>query len=276
MLHAQQFSHQSVLRELEFSRITMLLVAISLFSATGCQSSQGVKSIGGQGPEIIKLNYNAVVLKYETKDLGRLFARTKNKTMSTGFTSRFSLSGKESIEPSAPAGKWSQARIEIVYPHPDGNESKGLATLIVSRHAPVESSSKSFKQKMSNGLSRMMMRASGTSSELTQLVGSEKVSSESVDEEVWQLNLPKEELDLLLSEFSHRGFFNKQERPRGEATVSITVDQGEFSKRWTSEPRLEDLMQQIYNQGELSAFKTQGAKIHSVSAIQQDTIPIKG
>ncbi len=251
------------------AQLVLLLAFYSLFLLPGCKTAQVVTQSEPEGPKAIKPGYNMLVLNYETKDLRRLFSRIKTGSVKNNLASHLSFGEQteqnEPLKSADPAGKWSQARIQIVYPHPDGSEDKGLARLVVSRHSPVNPASQKSGVSMKDRVSRLMLRASGASPELASQINSGKVKAETVDEEVWQLDLPKEELDILLSELSQRGFFNQQERPRGEAVVSILVDQGELSKRWTSEPRLEDLMQQIYDEGELSAFNTQGAKTFSVS-----------
>lgn len=245
-------------------------VLLSLFLMPGCKSTQIIGQSKPACSKVIQPNYNVLVLNYETKDLRRLFSRIKTGSAANSLTSHFSRTekpvAKELKNSTAPANEWSQARIQIVYPHPDGSEEKGLAKLVVSRHSPSDpADAQQANIGLKDRISRLMLRASRTSPELALQINSKEMKTETVDEEIWQLDLPKEELDILLSELSQRGFFNQQERPRGEATVSIMVDQGELSKRWTSEPRLEDLMKQIYDEGELSAFNTQGAKAVSVS-----------
>lgn len=280
MLWAQLFPRLTVSSNLLHSCIAGLLVFAGLASISGCQTAQVMKQVGTENPGGIKPAYDALVLNYETTDLRRLFSRIKNRSVASGLATRFSRDEKsaeeEPLEKTGPESKWCQARIQIVYPHPDGSEDKGLARLIVSRDCQLKAATPSVTTRLKDGLSRIILRASGTSEELVQLASSSKKEQQLMDEEIWHLSLPKEELDILLSELSQRGFFNKQERPRGEARVSIVVDQGEVSKRWTSEPRLEDLMQQIYDEGELSAFNTQGAKIHSVSSSRPKASPLKG
>lgn len=252
------------------AQLILPLMLLSLLFSSGCKTSQVVSQSKPEGSAGgIKPGYNDLVLNYETTDLRRLFSRIKTGSVANSLASHFSF-GEESIskEPLKSAdqvGKWSQARIQIVYPHPDGSEDKGLARLVVSRHSPIKPVSHQSSINLKDRLSRLMLRASGASPEFAQQIGHKEGESQTVDEEVWQLDLPKEELDILLSELSERGFFNQQERPRGEATVSILVDQGKLSKRWTSEPRLEDLMQQVYDEGKLSAFNTHGTKTLTVS-----------
>ncbi len=249
------------------------IIPVILLSAVllpGCKSAQVVTRLEKDCSKVLQPHYNALVLNYETKDLGRLFARIKSGTVANSLKSRFSHTDQavsdQAVTASPPESEWSQARIQIVYPHPDGSTDKGLAKLVVTRHSPVSPDNSNLNRTgMRERVSRLMLRISGASPELAQQVSNKKADVKTVDEEIWQLDLPKDELDILLSELSQRGFFNRQERPRGEATVSISVDKGELSKRWTSEPRLEDLMKQIYDEGELSAFNTQGAKAVSVS-----------
>lgn len=246
------------------------VILLSVIFFPGCKSAQVVTRLEKDCSKVLQPHYDALVLNYETKDLGRLFSRIKSGSVANTLASRFSQNERTSsghMDTTAPpASEWSQARIQIIYPHPDGSVDKGLAKLVVTRHSPVNpNNSKKNRTGMRERLSRAMLRVSGASPELAQQVSDTKADTNTIDEEIWQLDLPKDELDILLSELSQRGFFNQQERPRGEATVSISVDQGELSKRWTSEPRLEDLMKQIYDEGELSAFNTQGSKAVTAS-----------
>jgi len=224
-------------------------------------------------------SYSALVLNYETTDFCSMLKRISPASVGSSLSARLQTVSAESPaedpELHPDKAQWSQARIQIIYPHPSGDESKGLARLIVTRTEPGENEQQGQRKSLKTSLSRMVLRATGTTAELANLV-EEQDGPKPVDQEIWQLDLAKEELDILLSELSHRGFFEKQERPRGEATVSIQVDQGAVSKRWTSEPRLEGLMLQVYNEGELTAFNTRTSRINSLGTIREASADLDG
>ncbi|MCA8984217.1 MAG: hypothetical protein R3C12_02735 [Planctomycetaceae bacterium] len=209
-------------------------------------------------------SYSALVLNYETTDFCSMIRQLRPQAVAASLSSSLHLTSAEQETKEAihdKTGNWTQARIQIIYPHPDGSEDKGLARLIVTRNSPLEQASPEKSLNLKNTLSRTLLRASGTSPELAEQARDPQPQNVSLDEEIWQLDLAKEELDMLLSELSHRGFFEQQERPRGEAIVTVKVDEGALSKRWTSEPRLEGLMLQVYNEGELTAFHTRTSRI---------------
>lgn len=245
-----------------FAWSVLLVVAFS-----GCQHSR-MLGLKNDADEPALPSYSALVLNYETSDFCSMLQRISPSAVSSSLSAHFqtvsAVSPAEEEEAHPENGQWSQARIQIIYPHPSGDESKGLARLIVTRTEPGTNEKRSARETIKSSLSRMVLRATGTTEELADLV--EKPNGpKAVDQEIWQLDLAKEELDILLSELSHRGFFEQQERPRGEATVSIKVDEGAVSKRWTSEPRLEGLMLQVYNEGELAAFNTRTSRFSPLS-----------
>lgn len=243
----------------------MLLPCLLL---TGCQQARpsGLKSlVTGRSP---LPTYSEIVLNYETTDFRSLASRLHPANVSDNLSSKIQQvsvveSGK--TEPNALSGDWSQARIQIVYPHPDGSVDKGLARLVVTRKSPFNQETLSRSERLKNNVAKFALKASGASEEFVELKTNSKSGGVQSDEEIWQLDLPKEELDILISELSHRGFFEKQERPRGDALVTIKLDEGALSKRWTTEPRLEGLMLQVYNEGELTAFNTRPSRITPVS-----------
>lgn len=240
---------------------------------TGCQQSRLMGLRAPLGEENLPA-YSAIVLNYETTDFRSLASRLHPANVGENLTSRIQqTSGAEGAkeENSSLSGEWSQARIQIVYPHPDGSTDKGLARLVVTRKSMLSEQSASRSGKFKKQLTKYMLKATGTSEELAEFTtgANAKVVAKQADEEIWQLDVPKDELDILISDLSQRGFFEKQERPRGDALVTIKLDEGALSKRWTTEPRLEGLMMQVYNEGELAAFNARPNRIAPVSYQQK-------
>ncbi len=210
-------------------------------------------SLGLKSQEEIQ-SYTDIQLDYETNCKASLIQRsfpylTHRVEQSSLGVSEDSQSSVQSV--SFADGKWSKAKIQILYPHPDGSLDKGLARLAVTRFCPTLHDSAAEFTSPRDRLASFISLASGE--EEADCVVQSNHNSKSA-EEIWELDIPKEELDILLAELTHRGFFENQERPRGEATVHVTLDHTQVTKRWTNEPRLENLMLQVYNEGTLSAF----------------------
>jgi len=66
-----------------------------------------------------------------------------------------------------------------------------------------------------------------------------------------QLLIPRRELDLLLVDLAHSGFFENQVRTTGDAHLNVVIDEGEESKTWSAEPRLNELIDRVYREGRL-------------------------
>ncbi len=245
--------------------ISLLLVVLVGCQSTGTpwgRKAVDVASASGQPA------YNVLQLNYETTDFSSLMTRLRPANMASSISQSLQLTSAEQPANESfhdTSGHWAQARIEVVYPHPDGSPDKGLARLIVTRKSPLEQTAPKKSWSFKKTFSQTLLKLNGTAPELVEQAGPTPVEQVQLDEEVWQLDLAREELDMLLSELSHRGFFEQQERPRGEAVVTVKLDEGAVSKRWTSEPRLEDLMLQVYKEGELTAFQTRTTRTPTIS-----------
>ena len=236
-----------------------LICLVVLLGNSGCRTASCTGLVRKPTSEQAVSQYSALMLSYETTDFTSLFSRLNPGNVSQTLGEKLHLtSAEETEERPCPTGQWSQARIQIIYPHPDGSLDKGLARLIVTRKSPHGSHDPERESRRGNfsQLVRQVTHRPGADS----LAATPASQGAQGNEEIWQLDLAKDELDILLTELSHRGFFEQQERPRGEAQVTIKLNDGAISKRWTSEPRLDGLMMQVYNQGELSAFTTRTHK----------------
>ncbi|WP_146503081.1 hypothetical protein [Rubinisphaera italica] len=199
-------------------------------------------------------SYSDIQLDYETNCKTSLIRRSF--PFLTHRVEQTSLEKTEEYQSNAQTvsfadGKWSKAKIQILYPHPDGSLDKGLARLAVTRFCPTLQDSGLEHTTTRERLTNFISLAS--CEEDAEPVVQSNHNSRSA-EEIWELDIPKEELDILIAELKHRGFFENQERPRGEATMHVVLDNTQVTKRWTNEPRLENLMLQVYNEGTLSAF----------------------
>ncbi len=162
----------------------------------------------------------------------------------------------ESDTPSA-ISAWSKASVHVVYPHPDGNKDQAQVTLKLSRLAPGEietSYAGAFKRAVNK-------RLYGTKSLLFRKGDAEQdavttTRASQIDDEVWTISLSKEQLDLLLAELNNNGFFGQQERPYACSELSLQIDHESVTKSWTQEPRLNQLIEHTYQQGQLVGYAT--------------------
>lgn len=139
-------------------------------------------------------------------------------------------------------GSWPFARLRVEYPHPQQRPGYARAQLRLGR-APIVAQEKSWTQRFRSGLGR--------------LTGGDDQADESdqnLDDEIWVLDLPKEEVDKLVQQLASRGYFNDQTRPSGDADLHVQIDRGTTQKRWTAEPRLDGLIERVYQDGWLAGL----------------------
>ncbi len=155
----------------------------------------------------------------------------------------------------SPMTAWSKSRIHVIYPHPDGTPDAAQVTLRLSRLAPneIETSYAGAFKRMVNRRVNQSKAWFGRDVEQEEEVASSRRQSQ-LDDEIWTTTLSKEQLDLLLGELTNNGFFGQQERPYACSELSLKVDHESICKTWTQEPRLNQLIEQTYQQGELVGF----------------------
>lgn len=139
--------------------------------------------------------------------------------------------------------RWSLARLAIQYPHPDGSTQMARATLRLSSDAPQPAAppligklhelGEVFAQKPGDGDMKLSMVQ---------------------DDEIWVLDFPKQQLDLLISDLSRGGFFEEQFRTQHGTRLEVQLDDGRTDKSWTPEPRLDDFVNRVHSEGRLSGF----------------------
>ena len=60
-------------------------------------------------------------------------------------------------------------------------------------------------------------------------------------------DLPRSEVELLLSHLANGGLFDSQTRPNGNRRIAVDIDGHHFAKSWTREPRLDRLAVETYD-----------------------------
>lgn len=158
-----------------------------------------------------------------------------------------------SIGDAAPATmRWKGARLTITYPHPDGTPSMARATLRLSGGdepvlRPVSGTADAaptWMQRLHDPVELFADRPEPPPATLTALH----------TDEIWILDIPRSEVDLLLADLSQSGFFSSQARPDRGTYVDVQVDAGRTQKTWTPDSRLDEFVHRVYGQGRLSGF----------------------
>lgn len=145
----------------------------------------------------------------------------------------------------APERDWTAATLTVSYPHPDGIPDMARVELQLLRLVPREfAPPPSFTERMKRTLKASPF---GQSS----MVPAERAGVAVSAREIRVLDLPQYEIDLLILELARSGFFDAQHRPTGKAAINVRIDRGQTAKRWTAEPRLDELVARVYCDGQL-------------------------
>ena len=109
-------------------------------------------------------------------------------------------------------GVWSTTSLVLLYPIPDGDAKLARATLQLERTDPDKQNSNPHRATL-------------------------------------ELDFPKQQLDLLLFDLAHSGFFERQTRPAADVQLQVEIDRGRTAKQWTREPRLDDFIDRVLQEG---------------------------
>jgi len=179
-----------------------------------------------------------------------------------------------SLEPIQPAGEtegepatstdvdWNSARLSVEYPHPGGDPDIAQIRLHVSKHSHPSNDGLGggpVGHQFDSPIALVSWTVESTDLESdppgkAKLRLDSTLAPDEANEEVWVLDLPKRELDLLLFDLAGTGYFEDQTRPRGLAQLEVTIDGGHTAKIWTPEPRLDDLVARVYRDGRAEGF----------------------
>jgi hypothetical protein len=190
--------------------------AVFVFHAGGCAMSHKVAVNDSGAPQ-----YQRVDISYRIPASHKALARNVDQIVRASGESEVSRSN---------------ADLRIEYPHPQNKPEMVRATLRLSRK-PSIAQTQSFLGRLRSNISW--------------LPGSDQPSevSPSVDDEVWVLDFPRQQLDLMLVDLAHSGFFDDQKRHEGTAFLSINIDRGGVSKVWSPEARLDDVVLRVQREG---------------------------
>jgi len=139
---------------------------------------------------------------------------------------------------------WARATLTIQYPHPTGQADFARATLRLSslRDSEFQALDRAGEKMGVDLLATKAFQASVLSTQPTR------------DDELWILDLPRQQLDLLLTDLQQQGFFQSQSRNQLGTRLSVELDQHKLKKDWSPEPRLDQFMMRVYREGQLSGL----------------------
>lgn len=194
----------------------MAITAALLSSLAGCGLMPHQVAVSKTGAP----QYDHVDIGYRIPGSHRALVREQSDILK--------VSSSDEAEPSV-------AELTVEYPHPDNKPEFARATLRIS--------SKSSATDAPSFVARMR-------SSISWLPGSEPPPKvRTADDEVWVLDFPRQQLDLMLFDLAQTGFFEDQTRHEGLAWLSIAIDRGRMAKTWTTSARLDDIVHRVQREG---------------------------
>ena len=145
-----------------------------------------------------------------------------------------------------PPLEWAAATLAIQYPHPDGAADTARATLRLSAEPRSDSPSAVAQARRWLGWS--------VPPETTADSASTESKAPRRDDEIWVLDIPKQQLDLMLTELQGNGFFQSQTRAESGTKLDVQLNWGRVQKEWSAEPRLDHFMSRVYREGRLGGL----------------------
>lgn len=168
-----------------------------------------------------------------------------------------SLTGMNEVPVASP--EWSGATLTLQYPHPDGIADTARATLRLTAEPARNSRSAVAQASRWLGWNKSVEGIEP----LTQ-----KDPHPLPDDEIWVLDIPKEQLDLLLTDLQQSGFFQAQTRSQTGTKLDVQLNWGRMQKEWSSEPRLDHFMSRVYREGRLEGLVARTPDHHNIYAVK--------
>jgi len=149
---------------------------------------------------------------------------------------------------------WKGVRLQIDYPHPDGFPGLARATLrLTTRPDPVYSpiDGRPFQYQEAP-------------------LEIDTLSARACDDELWTLDIPRQQLNALVAELNSNGFFRSQLRPEVGTRLAVQIDgHSPVERNWTPEPQLDEFVHRVHTIGHLRGFVSRDAKLPDNQGIAQ-------
>lgn len=159
-----------------------------------------------------------------------------------------------------PAGgdlNWTVAELSIDYPHPEGKAGMARATLRLSNRPKELPAPPVLEEKKSLTTRIKEIPEWFSRSEAAPVEPVIPAKPAALDDEIWVLDFPQYQLDLLVLDLSRGGFFEAQQRNQPGTRLDVSIDAGRTEKSWTPEPRLDAFVNRVHEEGRLSGFVAQ-------------------
>lgn len=217
-------------------RLTRFFAAVVFlsFMATGCQMPSRIKLSKSGEPQYERANI-VYRLDGELRPLPLTDAEIKPISFDDAVLGPSVASSGNS--------EWTTATLSVQYPHPDGTPELARATL---RLSVMPSGGSGF------AISQASRWLGKGRSEPPVLEEFHKPIQR--DDEIWVLDLPKQELDLLVADLQKSGFFQAQTRTESGTNLDVQLDSGRINKEWSAEPRLDQFISRVYIEGRLGGL----------------------
>lgn len=219
-----------VMRHLDSNTAIGPAAILALFAVVGCSRHHTVERTATGAPK-----YDRLAIVYDLRDGHGALASSTIQPV------QFVSAGDRDDE-LAPAPIWSEARLEIESPHAEARAGHARVTLRLKRRHTNDSATAPGSTSMTDRVRALVpweAPAPGDASD---------APSEPA-EAVWVLDVPREQLDLLVVDLARSGFFETQTRQQGSANLDVTIDGGREAKAWDSDPRLDELAERVYTEG---------------------------
>lgn len=143
---------------------------------------------------------------------------------------------------------WTKAdfRLEIQYPCPGVHPAFARATLRVH---PVDADNPKPAKKNSSWF------GSSKKSPPPETKPAEPADGGKHVDEMLVLDLPRTELDAVLADLAHDGYFTRPNIVHGQSQLHIDCNKGQVQKRWNREPRLDAMIDLLRQHGTPVAIK---------------------
>ena len=203
-------------------------------------------------------DYEHLQLVYDVNSQYRSLPLTPQ--LAVGLDSELNLAEELSVDETSlddgtsQAEGWKGVRLQIDYPHPDGFPGLARATLrLTTRPDPVYSPIDG--QPFQNQEAPLEL---------------DTLSARACDDELWTLDIPRQQLNSLIGELNSSGFFRSQLRPEVGTRLAVKIDgQTPVDRNWTPEPRLDEFVHRVHTAGHLRGFVSRDADLPINPSIAQ-------
>jgi hypothetical protein len=245
----------SVRRPLRSLASIALLAILVVLSVPGCTWNEKIKLASNGAPE-----YQNLQISYDLASAPEI--RHLDPPSSVERTSHVELASNEATPQSA--RPWSRRRVhlELQYPFPGVHPSFARATLRIVTDTKKRQEEKPFAWGLPEGFQGSSVTYSQHSPSGMSAAKPKKpeptepapLSAEDQDdlistEEVLYIDLPKAELDEVLTELAKADFFKAPSNPDAEAHLVVTFNKGQCEKVWAREDHLDRLVELLRQHG---------------------------